>query len=172
MSALCSVLGIPSFSFSPWSLPRSSIDCLDHLIHAMAYLKSLLASALLLSTATAHFQLISPPSLPGAEDQATAPCGGGKADLSQNTATDFHVDGQHVQLFLGHAQGTWLIRATLDDKAAGNWTQVFPIFQQSGRGNFCEPAVTVPQEWAGKKGFIGLNSNAGDGILYLVRLDV
>ena len=139
----------------------------------MAYLKSLIASALLLSTATAHFQLISPPALPGnADDQGTAPCGGGKPDLSQNTATDFHVDGQHVQLFLGHAQGTWLIRATLDDKAAGNWTQVFPIFQQSGRGNFCEPAVTLPQEWVGKKGFIGLNSNAGDGVLYQVRLNV
>ncbi|KAK3985249.1 hypothetical protein QBC44DRAFT_385086 [Cladorrhinum sp. PSN332] len=133
----------------------------------MAYIKSLLASALLLSTANAHFQLISPPSLPSeSHNQATAPCGGAQADLSQNTATDFHVDGQHVQVFLGHAQGTWLIRATLDDKAGGSWTQVFPIWQQSGRGNFCEPVVTVPSDWAGKKGFIGLNSNAGDGVLY------
>ncbi|KAK4163902.1 hypothetical protein QBC43DRAFT_370383 [Cladorrhinum sp. PSN259] len=131
----------------------------------MAYIKSLIASALLLSTANAHFQLISPPSIPG-NDQTVSPCGGAQADLSQNTATDFHVDGQHVQVFLGHAQGTWLIRATLDDKASGEWTQVFPIWQQSGRGNFCEPAVKVPSDWAGKKGFIGLNSNAGDGVLY------
>ncbi|KAK4225068.1 hypothetical protein QBC38DRAFT_483966 [Podospora fimiseda] len=137
----------------------------------MASIKYLLASALLFLTANAHFQLLAPPSIPGdSHNQDQAPCGGVQADLSTNTASDFHVDGQHVQVFLGHAQGTWLIRATLDDKAAGPWTQVFPIWQQSGRGNFCEPVVTVPSDWAGKKGFIGVNSNAGDGILYQVRI--
>ncbi|KAK0747356.1 hypothetical protein B0T21DRAFT_388448 [Apiosordaria backusii] len=135
----------------------------------MAPLRSVLAAGLLLlsTTANAHFELHHPaPLTDESSKQATAPCGGGNPDIDQNTATDFHVNGDYVQIFNGHAQGNWLIRGTLDPKAAGDWEQLFPIVQQTGRGNFCEPAVTVPSEWVGKKGFVGISGNAGDGILY------
>ncbi|KAK4202159.1 hypothetical protein QBC40DRAFT_169939 [Triangularia verruculosa] len=135
----------------------------------MASLRSVLATGLLLlsTTANAHFELHHPTPLTGDQSkQATAPCGGGNPEIDQNTATDFHVEGDYVQIFNGHAQGHWLIRATLDPKAAGDWEQLFPIVQQTGRGNFCEPAVTAPSEWVGKKGFLGIGGNAGDGILY------
>ncbi|KAK4097605.1 hypothetical protein N658DRAFT_389455, partial [Parathielavia hyrcaniae] len=136
----------------------------------MAPLSSLLAAALLSATAQAHFELIQPTSLEGdAFDEgsmATAPCGGGVADLSQNTATDFHVDGDAVGVLLGHAQANWLFRATLDEHAEGNWTQLFPIVTQSGRGSFCEPAITAPREWVGKKGIIGIACAAPDGLLF------
>lgn len=131
--------------------------------------RSVLAAGLLLlsTTANAHFELQHPSPLTAeSSSQATAPCGGANADIDQNTATDFHVEGDYVQLFNGHAQGNWLIRGTLDPKAGGDWEQLFPIVQQTGRGNFCEPVVTVPGEWAGKKGFLGISGNAGDGILY------
>lgn len=137
----------------------------------MASLRSVLAAGLLLlsTTANAHFELQHPSPLTAeSSSQATAPCGGANADIDQNTATDFHVEGDYVQLFNGHAQGNWLIRGTLDPKAGGDWEQLFPIVQQTGRGNFCEPVVTVPGEWAGKKGFLGISGNAGDGILYAV----
>ncbi|KAK4152088.1 hypothetical protein C8A00DRAFT_16569 [Chaetomidium leptoderma] len=137
----------------------------------MAPIRSLVAATLLfLSAANAHFELNQPPSLEGDkmnEDlEATGPCGGGVADLSKNTATDFHVDGDAVGVLLGHPQAKFLIRATLDTKAAGNWTQLYPIFLQSGRGNFCEPAVTAPKEWVGKKGIIGIACAAPDGMLF------
>ncbi|KAK4180213.1 hypothetical protein QBC36DRAFT_286849 [Triangularia setosa] len=135
----------------------------------MAPLKSVLAAGLLLlsTTVNAHFELHHPaPLTDESGKQATAPCGGGNADIDQNTPTDFHVEGDYVQIFNGHAQGNWLIRGTLDPKAAGDWEQLFPIVQQTGRGNFCEPAVTVPSEWVGKTGFLGISGNAGDGILY------
>ncbi|KAL2130754.1 hypothetical protein VTI74DRAFT_5992 [Chaetomium olivicolor] len=137
----------------------------------MAPLRSLIAATLLfLSAANAHFELTHPPSLEGDKMneglEGNAPCGGGVADLTQNTANDFHVDGDSVAVILGHPQASWLIRATLDSRAAGNWTQLFPIFQQSGRGNFCQPAVTAPKEWVGKKGFISVASKAVDGILF------
>ncbi|KAK4188625.1 hypothetical protein QBC35DRAFT_495951 [Podospora australis] len=165
----------PNIPTLPTYLPHAGIDLLSApsypSLTTMAPLRSLLATGfLLLSAANAHFELYHPPSLEGGSlddtKQSSAPCGGGVPDLSQNTATDFHVDGDYVQVFLGHSQGRWLIRGTLDDKAGGNWTQLFPIVLQSSRGNFCEPIVTAPKEWVGKKGFLGVNSNAGDGILY------
>ncbi|KAL2020030.1 hypothetical protein VTK56DRAFT_8933 [Thermocarpiscus australiensis] len=134
----------------------------------MAPLQSLVAVALLfLSAANAHFELLRPAAPESNEDQqVNAPCGGTVPDLSQKVANDFHVAGDSVQVLLGHPQASWLIRATLDPKAAGNWTQLFPIVQQSGRGNFCEPAVAAPSEWAGKKGIIGVACDGPDGLLY------
>jgi len=137
----------------------------------MAPIRSIVAATLLfLSAANAHFELLKPTPLEGDnmnEDlEPNAPCGGGSADLSKNTATDFHVDGDSVTVLLAHPQADYLFRATLDTHAAGNWTQLWPIFTHSGRGNFCEPAVTAPKEWAGKKGFVGIACNAPDGILY------
>ncbi|KAL2187775.1 hypothetical protein L209DRAFT_753897 [Thermothelomyces heterothallicus CBS 203.75] len=137
----------------------------------MASLRSLFAAGLLfLSAANAHFELNQPTPLEGDKMdeslESSGPCGGGVPDLSKNTATDFHVDGDAVSLLLAHPQANYLIRGTLDDKAAGNWTQLFPIVQQSGRGDFCEPSVKAPKEWAGKKGFIGIACAAPDGMLF------
>ncbi|KAL2150513.1 hypothetical protein VTH82DRAFT_7076 [Thermothelomyces myriococcoides] len=137
----------------------------------MASLRSLFAAGLLfLSAANAHFELNEPAPLEGDNMdeslQNSGPCGGGRPDLSKNTATDFHVDGDTVSWLLTHPQANFLIRGTLDEKAEGNWTQLFPIVQQSGRGDLCEPSVTAPREWAGKKGFIGIACAAPDGMLF------
>jgi hypothetical protein len=138
----------------------------------MATLRFLVTTLCCLSAANAHFTLTHPPSLEGGnfnEDaEANAPCGGGTPDLSSNTITDFHVDGEAIQVFMSHPQANFLFRGTLDSKASGDWKQLFPIVQQSGRGNFCEPAVTAPSEWVGKKGFVGVACNAPDGMLYQV----
>ncbi|EAQ91731.1 hypothetical protein CHGG_03666 [Chaetomium globosum CBS 148.51] len=137
----------------------------------MVSLRSLFAAgALCLSAANAHFELRQPPSLEGDnmnEDlEPNAPCGGGVADLSTNKVVDFHVDGDAVAWFLGHPQAKWLIRGTLDSKAAGNWTEMYPIIQQDGRGEYCQPAVTAPKAWAGKKGIISVACGAPDGLLF------
>jgi hypothetical protein len=137
----------------------------------MAPLRTLAATALLsLSAANAHFVMVAPPSLEGGsvneDKQGTAPCGGTLPDLSQRAATDFHVDGDSIALRLGHPQAKWLFRGTLEDKASGNWTQLYPIVLQSGLGNFCEPQVTAPKDWVNKTGVIGIVANAPDGTLY------
>ena len=102
--------------------------------------------------------------------QTSAPCGGGTTDITKATFfTDFHVDGSPVGWLLGHPQANFLIRATTDEDASkANWTQLFPVVQQSGFGKFCEPVVTAPEEWVGKKGFVGVVANAPDGMLYQV----
>ncbi|KAK4031825.1 hypothetical protein C8A01DRAFT_21017 [Parachaetomium inaequale] len=137
----------------------------------MAPLRSLVAATLLfLSTANAQFELLLPLPLEGdkmnKDLEPAGPCGGGVPDLSSNTATDFHVDGDSVAIRLGQPQANIMIGATLDSHAASNWTALFPIVKQSGQGNFCEPAITVPKEWAGKKGFIGVVSKTSDAERY------
>lgn len=137
----------------------------------MLPLRSLATAALLFaSAANAHFLLLNPPSVEGEsineDKEGTAPCGGGSPDLSKPATTEFHVDGDFVSLRLGHPQAKWLFRGTLDEKASGDWKQLYPIVLQSGLGNFCEPIVTAPKEWVNKTGIISVVANAPDGTLY------
>lgn len=137
----------------------------------MAPLATIVAATLsVLSTASAHFVLLDPPSLEGTtlddKKEGNSPCGALLPDLTQTLPNDFHVDGDFISLQNGHPQSNWLFRATLEDKAAGNWTQIFPIVQQTGIGNYCQVTVTAPKEWVGKKGVIGIVGNAPDGVLY------
>ena len=131
------------------------------------------AALLFLSSSNAHFILVHPQSIEGdsinEDREGNAPCGAVLPDLTKDTTNDFHVEGDLISVRLGHPQANYLFRATLEDKASGNWTQIFPIIMQSGLGTLCEPAVAVPKEWAGKKGVIGVAANAPDGILYQVR---
>ncbi|KAK3940228.1 hypothetical protein QBC46DRAFT_314188 [Diplogelasinospora grovesii] len=137
----------------------------------MAPLRSLVSAALLfLSAANAHFLLLNPPSLEGTDvdedKEPNAPCGADTPDLSKDNATDFHVGGDFISVQLAHPQANYMFRATLDSTASGNWTQLFPIVKQSGLGAFCEPVVTAPESWVGKKGIIGVACDAPDGVLY------
>lgn len=136
---------------------------------------SLLPTVLLSLTtlANAHFLFNYPPSLEGSsideDKEPDAPCGAKTPDLSSDTTTtDFHVDGDFISLYAGHPQFTWLYRASVQEVSEGNWTQLFPIVQQSGLGDFCSTQVTAPKEWVGKKGVVGVAGIGGDGTLFQV----
>lgn len=131
---------------------------------------TLLRFLLLPALAAAHFTLDTPtPVGPFNEDtEGTAPCGGVSIDVSKDNATDFHVGGEAIALFLGHPQGNWLFRATLDQTASSNWSQIYPIFTQTGQGDYCQPAVAAPSSFAGQKGILGIAMDGPDGILYQV----
>lgn len=133
----------------------------------MASLRLLLLPTL----AAAHVTLNAPaPVGPFDEDnEGNAPCGGVTIDFSKDNVTDFHVGGEPIDLFLGHPTAGWLIRGTLDQTAASNWSQLYPIFTQTGLGDYCQPAVAAPESWVGKKGILGVVANAPDGLLYQVR---
>lgn len=135
----------------------------------MASVKSVVCAAfVLLSLASAHFNLITPTSIGFSDDgEGVGPCGNFMPDFSNKSAlVDFHVGGEPVAVKLGHTQANWLYRATLDQTASGNWTQLFPIVQQSGLGAFCEPAIPAPSGWVGKQGVFSIVANAPDGLLY------
>ncbi|ROV99057.1 hypothetical protein VMCG_06635 [Cytospora schulzeri] len=123
---------------------------------------------LLPALAAAHFNLNAPvPVGPFDEDtEPTAPCGGLTVDFSKDTVTEFHVGGEPIAVKLGHVTANWLFRATLDDTAASNWTQLFPILTQTGLGDYCQPAVSAPESWVGQQGVVGVVADAADGLLY------
>ena len=123
----------------------------------------------LFGQSSAHFLLNSPPTI-GFDDslEATPPCGSFTVDFSKDNVTDFHVGGDFIALTSIHPMATWLFRATLDQTASGNWTDLLPAVVQTGLGNYCETGITVPLTWAGSKGVIGVVQDAPDGILYQV----
>lgn len=125
---------------------------------------------LLPTLAAAHITLNAPvPVGPFDEDnEANAPCGGVTIDFSKDNVTDFHVGGEPIDLFLGHPTAGWLIRGTLDQTATTNWSQLYPIFTQTGLGDYCQTAVAAPESWVGQKGLLGVVANAPDGLLYQV----
>ena len=129
---------------------------------------SLLAA--LVSQSSAHFLLNYPPTIGFSDDQeATAPCGSFTIDFSAHNFTDFFVGGSEVSVTSIHPQANWLFRATLgSNQNTNNWTQLIPIVQQTGIGNFCEPAIAVPGSWAGQRGILSVVQHAPDGILYQV----
>ncbi|PFH63123.1 hypothetical protein XA68_17767 [Ophiocordyceps unilateralis] len=126
----------------------------------------LIAVSLWLGLVAAHFQVLYPKSI-GFSDESEdkEPCGGFTPD-SSTKKVDFHVGGDALAMRLTHQQGNWLFRATTDETARSGWKQIFPIVQQSGLGDFCEPSVTAPEDFAGKKGVVSVVSSAVDGLLY------
>ncbi|KAK8090481.1 expression library immunization antigen 1 [Apiospora hydei] len=129
------------------------------------------ATLLFLTAARAHFQVQYPPTIGAFDDdkEPTAPCGGYTPDFSK-TATDFHVGGDAIATKSGHPQTQWLYRITTDDKAAGNWTQIYGQVQQSGVGTFCVPKVAVPESYIGQKAVLSIVADGDDGMLYQVLL--
>lgn len=131
---------------------------------------TLLRLLLLPTLAAAHFTLTVPDPIGpfGEEMEGTSPCGGLTPDFSKDNISAFHVDGESVGMFLGHATANWLFRATLDKTGSSNWTMIYPVVAQTGMGDYCQPAVAAPSSFVGSQGIIGVVSNAGDGLLYQV----
>ncbi|KAG6008657.1 hypothetical protein E4U54_008673 [Claviceps lovelessii] len=128
-------------------------------------MRSLTLLSTLCGLASAHFIIKYPKGAifnDDTEDQG--PCGGSLPDFSK--PVDFHVGGDALAMKLTHPQGDWLFRVTTDHKAESGWEQIFPIVQQNGMGDFCEPAVTVPSKYSGKKGVLSVVASAMDGMLF------
>ncbi|KAI0594592.1 hypothetical protein F4775DRAFT_573349 [Biscogniauxia sp. FL1348] len=131
------------------------------------------AFALLLPQIHAHFTVAYPPPVGPFDDdgEGTGPCGGYTPDLSAlNDTTSFHVGGDAIATYSTHSQTDWLFRITTDDEPASssssNWTQVWGVVQQTGPGNYCTPAVTVPASYVGQKAILGIVASGLDGMLY------
>ncbi|KXJ94892.1 hypothetical protein Micbo1qcDRAFT_193937 [Microdochium bolleyi] len=132
------------------------------------------ATALLLASgATAHFQVLYPPTMQPMSDssEAQAPCGGYTPNLSASglKVTDFHVGGDSIGTKSSHSQQNWLYRITTDNNVGstgGNWTQIGDITTQSGAGAYCKSGIKVPESWVGKTAILSIVGNAPDGLLY------
>lgn len=123
----------------------------------------------LFGQASSHFLLNYPNSL-GFDDEKEdeGPCG--SFNVTFDNATDFHVNGDAIALTSTHPEADWLFRATLDKTGMGNnWTDLLPVVHQQGLGQYCEPSLTVPANWAGQSGVVQVIQHGDDGSLYQVR---
>ncbi|KAI0110425.1 hypothetical protein GGR51DRAFT_91071 [Nemania sp. FL0031] len=132
-------------------------------------LRSVVTGALLLAaSANAHFTVQYPTTV-GAFDEDNedkSPCGGYSPDIETINTVDFHVGGDSIATLSTHPQTTWLYRITTDAISKNNWTQVYNIVQQSGPGNYCTNALTIPSDYVGKKAILSIVGSGADGVLY------
>lgn len=127
-----------------------------------------LALITFLPAALGHFILNYPNSLGFDDDQeGTGPCGGFPITFNAND-TNVTVGNFAVASLSTHPQANWLFRATLSTQEPFNWTNILPIVSQSGLGNFCIPALSVPSNFVGQRGIIQVQQDAVDGVLYQV----
>ncbi|KAI0908793.1 hypothetical protein F4824DRAFT_425960 [Ustulina deusta] len=132
-------------------------------------LQSVATAALLLAaSAYAHFTVQYPTTVGAFKDdnEGDAPCGGYSPDLATIGTVDFHVGGDAIATMSTHPQTNWLYRITTEDLSKNNWTQIYGIVQQSGPGNFCVKAVTLPSEYVGQKAILSIVGSGIDGVLY------
>ncbi|EGX53364.1 hypothetical protein AOL_s00006g230 [Orbilia oligospora ATCC 24927] len=131
------------------------------------FAKSLLLSLLTVSVANAHFTLRYPEPLgKSAAKQDQGPCGGYSID-GNTPVTQFHVDGDAVAYASSHPSVKVLFRIIEGNSPDGpNSFKGFPIVEQYGSGDFCEPKVTAPKNLVGKQGIVQVVQNAVDGMLY------
>ena len=129
------------------------------------YFFKLLALA---SVGSAHFLLNYPQSLGFIDDsEDESPCGGTDIKFQDND-TVIATGGFAVALRSTHPEAQWLYRATTDQQAPFNWTNIVPVIEENGLGDFCLPMLKLPDSFANKTGLIQVIQGAADGELYQV----
>ena len=127
----------------------------------------LLALLAALPVATATFTLSHPlPFRSQITSQSQPPCGA--SPLLLESTTGFYVGGDSVAVVSAGNGASILIRATIGDSGSANWTNLFPVVAQKGRGKFCEPLVPAPEEWAGLEGVVQVIESGEEGLSYQV----
>ena len=133
---------------------------------------SFLSYLLLGSVASGHFVLNYPGSLGFDDDnEPNPPCGGEDVVFDQNI-TSVPVGGFPVALLTTHPQAQFLYRGTLDKQTPSNWTNLLPVVDEQGIGDFCIPNLKAPTNWANQTGLVQIIMDGPDGILYQVGIRV
>ncbi|KIX07360.1 uncharacterized protein Z518_02013 [Rhinocladiella mackenziei CBS 650.93] len=118
-------------------------------------------------SSSAHFILQYPTSL-GFDDEAegTSPCGGFDPTFNSTDDDSIPVGGFPVSMMSTHPASNWLFRVTLDHQAPFNWTNLLPVVDETGLGQFCLPNLKAPDSFAGQSGLVQVIQQGPDGILY------
>lgn len=131
--------------------------------------KRTLSTLLFVSLTTAHFILLWPPNAGFDEDKEPEyPCGGFVPVINSSTPA-VQVDKFAVSIQNVHPVGQWAFRGTTDTKVPYNFTDLVPLVNTTGIGDFCLDYLKVPSGWAGKSGVIQVIDNSPDGVLHQVR---
>ncbi|KXL41470.1 hypothetical protein M433DRAFT_113244 [Acidomyces richmondensis BFW] len=130
-------------------------------------MRSQLFPLLAMATVTsAHFILHWPPSAGFNDDlESTSPCGS-FTPVVDGSSPEIQVNRFAVKIQNVHPQGEWIFRGSVDTEAPYNFSDVTPIVNTTGIGDFCLDYMSVPNEWAGKAGIIQVVDSSVDGMLY------
>jgi len=115
-----------------------------------------------------HFILTYPGSLGFDDDtEAQSPCGGSAISFNDTNPT---IQGNSfpVAVMSTHPAANWLYRATLSKEAPFNWTNLLPVVDETGLGNFCLQELSAPAEFIGQSGLLQVIQQGPDGMLYQV----
>ena len=119
------------------------------------------------STASAHFQLLWPPTAGFVSaDEIISPCGGATVSV-EDYSPEVNVDQFATSLQSSHPTGNWQFRATLDTEEPYNWTNLSSVYTE-GAGAQCLTWLSAPEEFAGKGGIFQVIDYSGDGTLFQV----
>lgn len=143
-------------------IPRYDVE--DNTAEWNYMIKKMLSSfTLLLPLVAADFLLTYPPTLgfnDGTED--LAPCGGFPVVFNNVTTPSINISvgGFAIELFSSQPQSSFLFRATIDAQEPFTWTDLVPVVEETGRGDFCLPRLSVPDAFAGHAGVIQIVQSA------------
>ena len=118
--------------------------------------------------ASAHFVLLWPPAAGFDEEkEPTSPCGGFTPTI-QGSTPDVQVNRFAISIQNVHPVAEWSFRGTTGTEAPYEFTDIVPVVNTTGIGNFCLDYMQVPSGWAGQSGIIQVVDNSADGVLYQV----
>ncbi|KAK4505462.1 hypothetical protein PRZ48_003425 [Zasmidium cellare] len=128
--------------------------------------RSLFLTLAAATLASAHFRLDWPPTAGFIDDdEPNAPCGGATVTVN-DTAPEVQVDQFAVEIFSSHPAGSWSFHATTDTQAPYNFTEIVPMVNSTGIGEFCLTNIRAPSDFAGKSGVLQIIDHSIDGVLY------
>ncbi|KAK5121665.1 hypothetical protein LTR85_004837 [Meristemomyces frigidus] len=126
----------------------------------------ILLSSCAASLSSAHFILHWPPTAGFDDDlESTSPCGSATVTVN-SSSPQVQIDRFAIMIQNTHPQGEWMFRGTTDTQAPYNWTDITPVVNTTGIGDFCLDDMHAPSEFAGKAGVIQVVDNSVDGMLY------
>ncbi|KAK5130931.1 hypothetical protein LTR08_001534 [Meristemomyces frigidus] len=115
---------------------------------------------------TAHFVLNWPPTAGFVDEgESSAPCGSAIV-MVNSSSPNVQVDRFAVQILSTHPAGEWMFRATTSTEEPYTWTDMTPVVNTTGAGNFCLDDMHAPSSFAGKPGIIQVVDKSVDGALY------
>lgn len=131
-------------------------------------IRSLLITLATATLTAAHFRLDWPPTAGFIDDdEGNSPCGGATVTVN-DTAPEIQVDQFAVEIFSSHPAGAWSFFATINTEAPYNFTEIVPMVNSTGIGEFCLTNLRTPSDFAGKSGVLQIIDHSVDGVLYQV----
>lgn len=122
----------------------------------------------LTTLASAHFELLYPPTAGFvSEDEPQSPCGGASVNVDSDSP-EVQVGQFAISVMSSHPTSDWQFSASTNTEPPFNFTPIANVVRSEGSGEFCLPALSAPEGFAGSAGVIQVVGSGHGGFLYQV----